>query len=107
MAGEENAGRNTLGNLSLALGVTSTSLVFGIGLCGVVGAQQGWIRLTGTPLYVCGASSAFLRLLALGLGIAGLFGTGRSRATAIAGFILGLFGMCLFVILLNAVTGVG
>lgn len=100
----DNAGGNTLGNLSLALGVVSTSLVFGIGLCAVVGAQQGWIRLAGTPLYICGASSAFLGLLAFGLGLAGVFGRRRSRATAIAGFMLGLAGMCLFVLLLNAVA---
>lgn len=107
MTDEEIVGRNTLGNLSLALGVSSTSLVFGIGLCAIVGAQQGWIRLAGTPLYICGASSAFLGLLAFGLGTAGLFGAGRSRATAIAGFVLGLLGMCLFGVLLNAVAGGG
>lgn len=96
---------NTLGNLSLALGVASTSIVFGIGLCGIVAAQQGWIRLAGTPLYVCGASSAFLGFLAFGLGLAGTFAGRGRRATAIAGFVLGLAGMCLFVILLNAVAG--
>lgn len=107
MAESDGTSRNTLGNVSVALGVASISLVFGIGFCAIVGAQQGWLQIAGTPLYICGASSAFLGLLAFGLGLAGLFGAGRSRATAIAGFVLGLAGICLFGILLNAVAGGG
>lgn len=87
---------NTLGNASLLLGIVSIALVFGIAVCALTATRQGWIRLGATPLYVCGASSAFLGLLAVGLGGAGLFGPNRSRATALAGLILGLVGVCLF-----------
>jgi hypothetical protein len=79
--------------------------VFGIGLCALVGVQQGWIQLLGTVLFVCGASSGFLGLIAAGLGVGGLFGKQRSRAAAIAGLILGLAGICLFLVVLNAVGG--
>jgi hypothetical protein len=94
---------NTLGNASLALGIASVALVFGIGLCAVVGFNQGWIRLAGTPLYVCGTSSAFLGLLCAGLGVGGLLGSSRSRATAIAGLVLGGVGVCLFLLFLAAI----
>ena len=96
---------NTLGNASLGLGIASAALVFGIGLCALVGAQQGWLRAGGTLLFVCGASSAFLGLIGVFTGVGGLFGSQRSRATAIVGLILSLLGMCLFFGILNAVTG--
>ena len=92
---------NTIGNASLALGILSLSLVFGIGLCALVGAQQGWVGIAGTPLFVCGASSAFLGFLGVVLGVMGLFGAKRSRATAIAGLVLGLAGICLFLAVLS------
>ncbi len=95
---------NTVGNASLALGIISAALVFGIGLCALSGVGQGWIRLAGTPLWVCGASSAFLGFLAVILGAAGSIGKNRSRATSIAGFVLGLLGSCLFIIFLNLVA---
>lgn len=95
---------NTLGKASLALGIVSLALVFGIGLCSLVGVQQGWIQLLGTPLFVCGASSAFLGLLGAVLGFAGLFGANRSRATAIVGLVLGLGGLCLFLAVLSGVA---
>jgi hypothetical protein len=88
--------RNSLGNASLGLGIASAALVFGIGLCALTGVSQQWIQLAGTPLFVCGGSSAFLGFLGALLGLAGLFGKGRSRATAIAGLALGLVGVCLF-----------
>jgi hypothetical protein len=87
---------NPLGNASLALGITSAALVFGIGLCAWTGLAQNWIRLAGTPLFVCGGSSAFLGLLGFILGVAGLFGKGKSKAAAIVGLILGLIGACMF-----------
>lgn len=96
---------STLGKASLALGIASAALVFGIGLCALVGVQQGWIRLLGTGLYVCGASSAFLGFLGVILGIGGLLGEGRSRALPLAGLLLGLVGICLFVAVLAAVRG--
>ena len=73
---------NTIGNASLALGIASLALVFGIGLCALVGAQQGWIGIAGTPLFICGASSAFLGFLGAVLGAMGLCGARKSRATA-------------------------
>lgn len=76
--------------------------MFGIGLCALVGAQQGWVQLLGTPLFVCGASSAFLGLISAAVGAAGLFGGNRSRATAIVGLVLGLAGLCLFLAILAA-----
>ena len=95
---------NTLGNASLALGIASAALVFGIGLCAVTGAAQNWIRFAGTPLFVCGGSSAFLGILAVILGVAGLFGKIPAKATAIAGVVLGLCGGCLFLVFLNLVA---
>jgi len=87
---------NTLGNASLGLGISSAALVFGIGLCALTGITQKWVQLVGTPLFVCGGSSAFLGFLGAVLGLAGLFGKDRSRATAILGLVLGLAGICLF-----------
>ncbi len=96
---------NQLGNASLGLGIASTALVFGIGFCALVGAQQGWIQILGTPLWICGASSAFLGLLAVFLGVGGLFGKNRARAAAVAGLFLGIGGMCIFAWVLSALGG--
>ncbi|HLE23665.1 MAG TPA: hypothetical protein VI701_05085 [Anaerolineales bacterium] len=87
---------NPLGNASLALGIASSSLVFGLAVCALTAVRQGWIRLGATPLFVCGASGAFLGLLAVVVGAAGMFGASRSRGTAIVGIVLGLIGICLF-----------
>ena len=104
MSNQSGQQPNMLGNASLALGIASAALVFGIGFCSVVGANQGWVALAGVPLLVCGFSSAFLGLLGAGLGVAGLFGSG-GRNTAVAGLALSLLGMCLFVIFLAALRG--
>ena len=87
---------NTLGKTSLGLGIASASMVFAIGFCSLIGAQQGWLEIAGIPLLVCGASSAFLGFIGFVLGIAGLFGERRAKATAGIGLVLGLLGMCLF-----------
>lgn len=94
---------NPLGNASLVLGVVSAALVFGIGLCAWTGVAQNWIRLAGTPLFVCGGSSAFLGFLGFILGAAGLFSKDKSKATAIVGMILGLVGACMFFAFLSAI----
>jgi hypothetical protein len=93
---------HTLGNASLALGITSAALVFGIGMCALAAPQA--LQLTGIPLFVCGASSAFLGLIGAGLGAAGLFGN-RAKGTAVVGLILSLVGMCLFFGILAALGG--
>ncbi len=94
---------NTLGNASLALGIVSMALVFGIGLCALTGVAQKWIQLVGTPLFICGGSSAFLGFLGAALGLAGLFGRNRPRTTAVIGLLLGLSGVCMFLAVLSNV----
>lgn len=96
---------NTLGNAGLGLGIASAALVFGLGLCALVGAQQGWLAAAGTVLFICGASSAFLGLLGAITSAGGLFGANRSRATAIVGLVLSLIGLCLFVVILGQFQG--
>ncbi len=93
---------NTLGNASLGLGIASAALVFGIGLCALVGFQQApqAVAALATPLFVCGASSAFLGLLGAVIGVGGLFGANRPKATAVVGLILSIIGMCLFLAVL-------
>ena len=93
---------NTLGNASLGLGIASAALVFGIGLCALVGARQGWLAAGGTVLFVCGASSAFLGLIGALVGVGGVFGRARSRATAVVGLCLNLIGLFLFFAVLGA-----
>ncbi len=88
---------NTLGNVSLALGIASAALVFGIGMCAITAPQA--LQLTGIPLFVCGASSAFLGFIGSALGVVGLFGN-RSKGTAAVGLVLGLVGVCLFFVIL-------
>ena len=101
---EGGLGQAPLARASLVLGIVAVSLVFGIGLCAITGAQQGWLQLAGTPLYVCGASAAFLGLLAGILGAVGALGKG-SRGVAIVGLVLGGGAICLFMGVLRAVAG--
>lgn len=96
---------NTLGNAGLGLGIASAALVFGLGLCALVGAQQGWLAAAGTLLFICGASSAFLGLLGILISVGGLFGANRSRATAVVGLILSVMGVCLFLVILGRFRG--
>jgi hypothetical protein len=96
---------NTLGNAGLALGIVSASLVFGLGVCALVGAQQGWLGAAGTLLFVCGASSAFLGLLGAITSAGGLFGANRSKGTAVVGLVFSLLGLCLFFGVLSSFQG--
>jgi hypothetical protein len=89
-----------LGKASLGLGIASSALVFGIGLCGLVGARQGWIDVAGTPLFICGASSAFLGLIGVVIGVGGMFSGTGNKALPVIGIILGLVGICLFLVIL-------
>jgi hypothetical protein len=95
---------NTLGNASLWLGIASAVLVFGIGLCALSGFRQSpqLVSALATPLFVCGASSAFLGLIGMLIGIGGLFGANRPKATAIVGIVLSIIGICLFFGVLSA-----
>jgi hypothetical protein len=93
---------NPLGAASLGLGIASAALVFGLGLCALAGAQQGWLGPAATPLFVCGASSAFLGVLGAMVGLGGLFGANRPKAAAVVGIVLGLLGVCLFLGVLSA-----
>ena len=95
---------NPLGGASLGLGIASLALVFGIGLCALTGATQNWLNIAGTPLFVCGGSSAFLGLIGAFLGFAGLFGRDKPRALAIVGLVFGLSGVCLFIAVVQAVS---
>jgi cytochrome c biogenesis protein CcdA len=47
-------------------------------------------------LFVCGASSAFLGLLGAIIGVGGLFGANRPKATAVVGLVLSILGLWLF-----------
>ncbi len=97
---------NTLGNVSLGLGILATTSIFCLGVTALTSAQQGWINLVGVPLWVCSATSAFLGLIALILGAVGIFtAAGRSRAVAISGAVLGLLAICLFAGVLAALNG--
>jgi hypothetical protein len=89
-----------LGKASLGLGIASSALVFGIGLCGLVGARQGWIDVAGTPLFICGASNAFLGLIGAVIGVGGMFSSPGNKALPVIGIILGLVGICLFLVIL-------
>lgn len=95
---------NTIGNVSLGLGIASVSLVFGIGFCALVGRQQQWIALLATPLFICGTTSAFLGFLGLVLGIVGLFPQHQARTNAAVGVVLGMMGVCLFLLFLRAIN---
>lgn len=79
--------------------------MFSLAVCALTAANQGWIRVGATPLFVCGASSAFLGLLAVIVGAAGLFGRNRARGTAMVGIVLGIVGVCLFLGAVGRVAG--
>ncbi|MCR9119563.1 MAG: hypothetical protein NXI22_21735 [bacterium] len=94
--------RNTLGAVSLVLGVLGSTFVVMVGLCTGLGHEQGWLPAVGGILFIMGGTAAFLGVLATLLGFGGLFGRNRTRATAIIGFLLGLFTIWLFGMILNA-----
>ena len=97
---------DSLGKWSLSLGIASSALVFGMGFCAIVGSSGGWINLVGIPLYICAGSSAFLGLIAAGLGAGGVIGKkDKPRGAAIAGILLGFLGICLFLGFLAALGG--
>lgn len=90
---------NTLGKTSMILGILASFFVVLTGLCAGLGQQQGWLPAVGPLLAVFGGSFAFLGLIAVLLGVLGLFQSGRG--VAIAGLLLGLFAVFLFAAILN------
>ena len=92
---------NTLGKASLVLGILASIFVFCVGLCAGAGQQQGWLPAVGTLLVILGGTSAFMGFVGMVLGVLGLFGRNLSRATAIAGVLLGMFAVALFIAILN------
>lgn len=92
---------NALGRFSLAVGIVAATLVFGAILCAAAGVAQGWLRLVATPLYICTATTVFLALIGILLGVAGLFGRGQRRGTAVAGLALSLLAVCMFLFALS------
>ncbi len=98
-------GSDTLGRVSLGLGIASAALVFGIGICAVTGFQGGWLGgPLATVLFICGASSAFLGFLGLLTGLGGLL-TSRGRLVAGLGAGISAVGMCLFAFILSRFGG--
>ena len=95
----------TLGRVSLGLGITSAALVFGIGMCALVGVQGGWIGPLGTILFICGASSGFLGVLGVLTGLGGLLSARGFRALAAIGIGASLLGICMFFGFISAIGG--
>lgn len=93
----------TLSRASLALGTAAVIFVFGIGLCALVSLGQGWIRASMTPVFICGATSAFVGVLAGLTGVVGLVNEPRSRGIAAVGTLLGGASVCLFLIVLTII----
>ena len=93
---------NTLGKASLVLGILASTFVVSVALCAGVGQQQGWLKQAGPLLFIVGGTFAFLGLVSALLGIGGLFGRNRSRATAIFGLALGLIAVAIFLAVVNS-----
>ena len=101
----ENEPGGTLGKVSLGLGIASSALVFGIGICALVGAQGGWIGPLATILFVCGASSGFLGVLGVLTGLGGLLTARGFRSLAAIGMGASVLGICMFLGFLSAFGG--
>jgi hypothetical protein len=93
---------NTLGKASLTLSIVASTCVFSIGLCAGVGQQQGWLKNVAALFFIAGGTFAFMGVLSIMLGFAGLFGRHRSRAAAIVGFLLGLLTVAMFLAIIDA-----
>lgn len=94
---------NTLGTVSLILGILSLFFVFTIGVCAGVGKEQGWLKVIGALLFIIGAGSAFLGLMGGLLGFFGLFGRNKPKAAAFFGMLFGVGSVFLFFAVLKAV----
>ena len=103
MATDASTRSNTLGKASLVLGIIGSFFVVLVGLCAGVGHQQGWLKAVGAILFVIGGAFAFLGVVSILLGFLGLFSS--PRGTSIAGLILGLATVWLFLALVQAAQG--
>jgi hypothetical protein len=89
----------------------SAALVFGIGLCALVGAQQTLImRGVGAGSTRAGFTRERADKARIGRGFKPLLRfckcpANRPRATAVMGLILSIIGLCLFVIVLARLRG--
>jgi len=93
---------NTLGNFSLGIGVLTATTIFGVILCTAAGIAQRWIQIAGVPLFICASTVAFLGLIGIFLGVIGLFGANKPRGTAIAGLVLSVLTICMFLAALSS-----
>jgi hypothetical protein len=93
---------NGLGTTSLILSTLSLFLVFSLGVCAGVGKEQGWLKPLETILFLIGASSAFLGVLGVLLGLGGLVARNRTRGTAFFGLLFGAASVALFLAIVQA-----
>lgn len=96
---------NPLGNASLAIGILGATLMFGLILCSLASVNWKIIQATGTPLLICAVTDAFLALIGVFLGIAGLFPKRQRRATAVVGIVLCAVAVWLLVTALAKLSG--
>ncbi len=92
---------NTLGKASLVMGILGSIAVFFVALCAGVAQQQGWLPVVGTLLFIFGGTAMFVGLISTLLGFLGLFGRNRSRATAVAGLVLGIITVLIFTVVVQ------
>lgn len=87
---------NTLGKASLILSIISLILVFFVGSCvSTVKSQGGNVNNVKPFVMLFGGTFVLIGVIGVGLGIAGLFGKDRPRATAIMGLIFGILTLIL------------
>ena len=94
---------NVLGDNSLRLGITSTSITFLILLVSIVSAGSRFFKPASRVLFVADGFGAFLGFLGFVLGFAGLFGANKPRSSSVAGMFLGVLGAALFFAFMRAV----
>jgi hypothetical protein len=81
---------NTLGKMSLILGIISLILLFFVGSCVNIFKDRGGNVDSVKPLVqLFGGTFALIAIIATGLGIGGLFGRNRPKATAVMGLFFG------------------
>lgn len=92
---------NSLGDNSLNLGVTSSSLAFLILLISFVAQDSKFIKIIGRVFFIADGLAAFMGFLAVVLGLAGLFGKNMPRSSSVVGLFLGFLGIGLFLVFIR------